>query len=191
MHTKENQEDSTTRKRGALGFSVSHFWFGFSDFALWKLRFVGFGVLGGLRVFSNLAFGFRFLSTMMAVFLDFSVQCIQYGFSGFAEEVTPCSRAKTVIPRDNLYSVLPFLLDEWMPSLVFLADVCCIDYFSNIWDNILRTLTLDCTILGKKIFRWLAPFTFVCCKMWLPLCLHQWKYWQWQSKSNFGMWCSF
>ena len=42
-----------------------------------KLRFFGFGVLPGLRIFSNLVFGFRFLSTMMTVFRIFStVQCI-------------------------------------------------------------------------------------------------------------------
>ena len=46
------------------------------------------------------------------------------GFSGFAKEVTPHSRAKTgVIPRDHLYSVLPFLLKEWMINLVCLGDV--------------------------------------------------------------------
>ena len=30
-----------------------------------------------------------------------------YGFSGFAKEVTPCSNAKTVIPRDLFKSLLP------------------------------------------------------------------------------------
>ena len=63
-----------------------------------KLQLFGFGVLYGLRVFPNLAFGFRFLSTLMAVFSDFSVQC-RYDFSGFTEEVTPYSRANTVIPE--------------------------------------------------------------------------------------------
>ena len=54
-------------RRGAVGFSVcgfgQYFWFGFSVFAL---KNCGFSV--GLRVFSNLAFGFRFLSVMMVVF---------------------------------------------------------------------------------------------------------------------------
>ena len=36
-----------------------------------KLRFSGFGVLYGLRVFPNLFFGFRFSSTLMAVFRIF------------------------------------------------------------------------------------------------------------------------
>ena len=55
---------------------------------------------------------------MIAVFWIFSLMhSVQ--FSVFAKEVRPFSRAKTVIPRDNLYSVLPFLLEEWMPSLVY------------------------------------------------------------------------
>ena len=36
-----------------------------------KLRFFGFGVLYGLRVFPNLVFHFRFLTTLMAVFWIF------------------------------------------------------------------------------------------------------------------------
>ena len=67
--------------------------FGFADlgqflvgFCTQKLRFFCyFSVLRGLRVFSNLVFG-------------------------FAKEFTPCSRPKTrVIPRDHLYSVPPLL----------------------------------------------------------------------------------
>ena len=63
-------------------------------FCILKLQFFGFGVLRGLRVFSNLVFGFRFLTTMIAVsavsVLDFSFQCIQYGFSSLFKEATPC-----------------------------------------------------------------------------------------------------
>ena len=57
-------------------------------FRYWCLaQFAGF-----LQIISIL--GFQFLSTMMAPgFSEFSIQCI-YGFSGFANEVTPCSRAK-------------------------------------------------------------------------------------------------
>ena len=40
---------------------------------------------------------------------------------GFAKEVTPCSRAKIVIPRDYLCSILLFLLEEWTTSLICLA----------------------------------------------------------------------
>ena len=83
----------------------------FFGFRAKKLRFFGFGVLCGLRVFSNLVFGFRFLSTMMAVFRIFLPNAF-YGFSGFAKEVAPRSRAKTVIPRDHLQ------LEECMTSLV-------------------------------------------------------------------------
>ena len=59
-----------------------------------KTAFFGFGVFHGLRVFSNLVFGFRFSSTMMAVFRIF-LSSLFYGFSGFAKKVTPHSRAKT------------------------------------------------------------------------------------------------
>ena len=85
---------------GALGFSALRIWPIFGSvfrFSHLKMRFISFGVMHGLRVFSNLAFGFRFLPTMIA-FLDLnSVQCIQYVSFGF---VTPCSRAVT--PRNNL-----------------------------------------------------------------------------------------
>ena len=78
---------------------------GFSVFRIWPI----FGVLHGLRVFSNFVFGFRFSSTMMAVF-RILLSSAFYGFSGFAKEVTPRSLAKTgLIPRGHLYSVLPFL----------------------------------------------------------------------------------
>ena len=60
------------------------------------------------------------------------------------------SRAKTVIPRDNLYSVLPFLLEEWMASLPCLAAVIkitskqkTISQISRGRYNVLWTLTLD------------------------------------------------
>ena len=46
---------------------------------------------------------------MMAVFQIFLSNAF-YGFSGFAKEVTPCSQAKIVIPRDHLHNILPFLL---------------------------------------------------------------------------------
>ena len=69
----------------------------------------------------------------MAVFRIFLSNAF-YGFSGFAKEITPCSRPETVIRRDH---VSPFLLKEWMTSVVFLADVYISvvttkDYFSNI-----------------------------------------------------------
>ena len=110
---------------GAVGISgfadLADVWFGFSVFALENWRLFGFGVLHRLRLFSNAVCGFRFLSTMMVVFRIqfFFVQCI-YGFSGFAKD-SPCSRTKTgVIPMDHLYSVLQFVLKEWMtkPSLL-------------------------------------------------------------------------
>ena len=72
-----------SKVEGAFGFSV----FQFSH--LKKMQFFCFGVLRSLRVFSNLVFGFRFLSTIMAVFRIFLSNAF-YGFSGFAKEVTPC-----------------------------------------------------------------------------------------------------
>jgi len=81
-----------------------------------KLRAFGFDALRGLRFFSNLVFGFRFWSTMMAVFRIFMASAL-HGFSGFAKEVTPCSRAKAVIPRYHSQ------LEECMASLVSLAAV--------------------------------------------------------------------
>ena len=69
------------------------------------MRFFGFGVSHGLPVFSSFVFGFRFSSTIIAVYRTFLSGAF-YGFSGFAKEVTPRSRAETgVIPRDHLFSV--------------------------------------------------------------------------------------
>ena len=45
---------------------------------------------------------------MKAVFRIFLSNAF-YGLSDFAKEVTLCSRAKIVIPRDHLHSILPFL----------------------------------------------------------------------------------
>jgi len=61
---------------------------GFLQFSLW------------FSVFVNNDGGFRF-SVLPNAF---------YGFSGFTKEVTPRSRAKTVIPRDHLQ------LEECMPT---------------------------------------------------------------------------
>ena len=62
-------------------------------FCILKLRSDDFGVLlAGLRVFSKSVFGFRCLLTVMAVFRIFLSNAF-YGFSGFAKEITRCSRA--------------------------------------------------------------------------------------------------
>ena len=81
-----------------MGFSVLLIWPTFGSVFIRFCRLARFGA-GGFSPIKSLVFG-RFLS--------FFAQCIQYGFSGVAKEVTPFSRAKTVIPRDNLHSVLPF-----------------------------------------------------------------------------------
>ena len=82
------------------------------------LKNYGFGVLPGLQVFSNVVFGFRVLSKMIAVFRIFLSNAFS-GFSGFAKEITSCST------RDYLYNVLLLLLEEWMIRLVRLAAVIC------------------------------------------------------------------
>ena len=60
----------------ALGFLVLQIWpiFGFNwffSFRTRRLRFFCFVVLNSLQVFTNLVFGFQFLSTIMAVFRIF------------------------------------------------------------------------------------------------------------------------
>ena len=104
--------------RGALGSSVLRIWPIFGSvfrFSLSKIaRFSGFRISCGLRIFSNLAFGFRFLSTMKAVFRILPPNSFN-GFSGFAKKATPRSHAKTVIPRNHLQ------LKECMTSPVSLA----------------------------------------------------------------------
>ena len=82
---------------GIFGFAdLANFWFGFAVFALktavfrfWCLvRFAGF-----------LQYRLWFLPTIMVGFQIFLPNAF-YGFSGFVKEVTPCSPAKTLIPRD-------------------------------------------------------------------------------------------
>ena len=76
---------------GILGHCGSgQFLVRFFGFRTLKLLFFSFGVLPSLRVFSNLVFGFRFLSIMMVVFRFFLSRAF---FSGFDKEVIPCSRA--------------------------------------------------------------------------------------------------
>ena len=90
----------------------------FFGFRTLKLRFFGFGVLHGLRTFSNLVVSFRFLSTMIALF--FSAQCIRYGFLVYLRGKSHPAKTETVIPRDNLYnarSALPFRGMDGKPGL--------------------------------------------------------------------------
>ena len=85
-------------------------------------------------------------------------------FSGFAKEVAPCSRAKTV-SGDHLYSLLSTLCFRGMHDKPCLFSSrylgyngCQADYEKlraskqktiSGWDNILWTLALDC---GSSIF---------------------------------------
>ena len=148
-------------------FSVLRIWPNFGSvfrFSHLKTAAFWFRCLGWFVGFLQFSLWFSVFVKNDSGFWDFSVQCFQNGLSGFAKEVTTCSRAKTVIPRDNLHSVLPLFLEEWMTRLISLADVIwvvsTISQTSRGWDNILRTLTLDWTIAGIT-FRSLAPFTFI------------------------------
>ena len=84
-----------------------------------RVRFFGFGVLCGLRVFYNSAFDFRFLSPMMAGFRIF----LHNAFYGFATDITPRSRAKTAIPRGLTVRGMHDKLSSPPPPLVSLAAV--------------------------------------------------------------------
>ena len=103
--------------RGELGFSVLRTW-PISGSVFWfshlKTAIFGFGVLCGLWVFSNLVFGFRFLSTILAVVQIFqSIAC--YGFSGFSKEVNSKTAYVAIYPD--------FLFEECMTGLVSLTAV--------------------------------------------------------------------
>ena len=78
---------NSTGQKKDMGERGGHWGFRFCGFGQFLIRFFGFGVSCGLRVFSNLTFGFRFLSKMMAVFRILLPNSF-YGFSGFAKEVT-------------------------------------------------------------------------------------------------------
>ena len=97
-----------------LGFSVLRICpiFGPYCFLVFALKNCGFSVKClarlGLQIFSNLVFGFRFFFSNDSGLSDFSVQSGShhlmgswsnafYSFSGFAKEVTPYSRTKTVL----------------------------------------------------------------------------------------------
>ena len=128
------------------GFSVLQIWpmfgsiFRFSHlktavFRFW-CRFAGF-----LEFFF---FGFRFSSTMMVVFRNF---CPVY-FTIFL--VLTRKLHPAVIPRDHLYSVLPFYFrgTDDKPSLFSIRYLGCNrkaqdNIKAKVWDNILWTLTLD------------------------------------------------
>ena len=77
-----------------MGFSVLRIWPIFvSVFLVFAVENCGFSVLVSLAFcgfagFSKLVFGFRFLSTMMAVFRFFLSNAL-FGFSGVDKEITP------------------------------------------------------------------------------------------------------
>ena len=142
---------SSSYKRGALGFFILRiwpsFWFGFSVFTP---KSCGFSLLVPCAVCAFLQFSHWF-----SVFAN-----SDDGFSVILFSLS--SRAKTVIPRD-LYSLLPRLSFRGIhdkPSLLssrylnrdsYQAGYKKVNikakYFSQIsssWDNILWILTLDC-----------------------------------------------
>ena len=69
--------------RRALGFSVLRFWLFFRSvfgFCAKKLRFLGFGVHCGLRIFRFLAFGFRFSRKILMGFQIFIFDLFGFQF---------------------------------------------------------------------------------------------------------------
>ena len=69
--------------RAALGFSVLRFWLFFRSvfgFCAKKLRFLGFGVHCGLRIFRFLAFGFRFSRKILMDFRIFIFDLFGFRF---------------------------------------------------------------------------------------------------------------
>ena len=68
---------------GALGFSVLRFWLFFRSvfgFCAKKLRFLGFGVHCGLRIFRFLEFGFRFSRKILMGFRIFIFDLFGFRF---------------------------------------------------------------------------------------------------------------
>ena len=117
-----------TRNEGCINAAVQDgggVWiFGFSVFAL-KNAVFRFWCLTQFAGFLQFSLWFSVFVNNDGGFSDFSVQYI-LRFSGFAKEIATCSRAKTVIPMASyiqLYSILPFLSEEWMTSLICLAAV--------------------------------------------------------------------
>ena len=109
-----------------MGFSVLRIWPIFGSvfrFSLLKIAVFRFWCFVRFADFLQFSLRFSVFVNNDGGFSDSSAQFI-YGFSGFAKDFTPCSHAKTVIPRDHLQ------LEECMTSLVSLAAViwvviCC------------------------------------------------------------------
>lgn len=90
---------------GIFGFAdLSKFLVRYSHLSTVVFRFWCFVWFPG---FLQLSFSFSVFVNNNAGFSDFYVQCTT--FSGFTKEVTLCGRAKTILPRDLLYSLLPIL----------------------------------------------------------------------------------
>ena len=66
---------------------------------------------------------------MMVVFLIFLASAF-HGFSGFAEEVTPCSHAKAVIPRHHLQleECICIASPVSLAAVVWVVTGCLADY---------------------------------------------------------------
>ena len=97
--TDRDSEITDMLSSGALGLSVLRIWPILVRCWHLKTAVFWFWCLALFTGFSNLGW---FLS--------------KSDFSGLAKVVTLCSRAKTVVPRDHLYSVLPFLFEGRMTS---------------------------------------------------------------------------
>ena len=82
----------------AIGFSVLRIWSFFAS-VFTKTAVFRFWCLARFAGFPQFSLWFTVFVNNDCRFLDFSVQCIQYGFPGFAKKVTPCCRAKTDVVR--------------------------------------------------------------------------------------------
>ena len=156
---RNTQNRSLPRGGGRWDFRFCGFgqclvrFFGFLFLKTAVFRFWGLPRFAGFPGFS---LWFSVSSTMMAVFRILLFSAL-YSFSCFAKEVTPRSRSKTghwVIPRDLIYSILPFLLLKGMdnkPPSLFRAVIWVvmeklkitskqrtISQISRGWDNIWR-----------------------------------------------------
>ena len=140
-----------TVRKGRWDFRV----WGFGHFLIGVLAFAfknwGFSVLvscGGLRVFSNLLFGFR--QVFVNGFSDFSTQCI-LRFFWFCQGGTPRSRAETVLTVRGMHDKPTMVWTSLFSSRHLGHNGCQADYgkpkiaskqiiisqISRGWDNIL------------------------------------------------------
>ena len=120
--------------RGALGFLVLQIWpiFGFCS-SVFALKHCSFSVMVSRLVcqFSSISLWFSVFVSNDDSFSDFFYPMHSMVFMVFlvlpcqGGPSTPCSHANSKRPLISgaIYTILPFLLEEWMTSLVCLAAI--------------------------------------------------------------------